>query len=384
VRLALEALVIGIAAVVVIGSISKISTESSAYRTSTDSGYGALAARIVDDSNRTGGLLASLMAKAPGLPNQQVPYVAMARTEVQQGLDQAVLSSEQEADATEHLVPPSPVGNVSTQLVSVMKDRATAVSDLRAAVDQRLGMAPLPIAGSPPASSTPNNVPLVSIDQAARSMAAAGDRLQRADAEYLALLASIRHQRLAIRLPRSVWVPTADVTSPLSSVALGQAASSLSASAALAPYHQLVISALGLTPPAVATGGTGVVGDSCGAPFSVTPAPGAPPTIVPPTLLLTAAPTITNCGTVTETGVALTETLTLADPPGTAAPPPGTSGGKRNTTVAVRSGSSVGVALSPIAVAPGHRYQLTVTVAIPPGQADPTGSSQQLVVQIAP
>lgn len=174
VRLVLEALAIAVAAVVVIGSISKISSESSAYRTSTDAGYGELASRVVDDSNGTGGRLASLMARAPGLPNQEAPYVAAARTQVQQGLDQAVLASGQEADAAADLVPPDPLGNVSGQLVQVMDDRATAVSDLRTAVDQRLGMAPLPVAGATAGSSTPGTVPLVSIDQAARSMTAAG------------------------------------------------------------------------------------------------------------------------------------------------------------------------------------------------------------------
>ncbi len=383
-RLALEALAIAVAAVVVIGSISKISSESSAYRTSTDSGYGELASRVVDDSNGTGGQLASLMARAPGLPNQEAPYVAAARTQVQQGLDQAVLASGQEADAAADLVPPDPLGNVSGQLVQVMDDRATAVSDLRTAVDQRLGMAPLPVAGATAGSSTPGTVPLVSIDQAARSMTAAGALFQRADAEYASLLASIRHQRLAIRLPTSVWVPTADAHSPLSPVSLGSAATTLSASAALAPFHQLLISALGLTPPAVATGGTGIIGESCAAPFAVSPAPGSAPTIVPPTNQLAVEVTITNCGTVTETGVAVTETLTLADAPGTAPPPAGTRGGKQLSKVSVRSGASAGVALSPIAVASGHTYLLTVSVAIPPGQANPTGSSQELLVQIAP
>jgi hypothetical protein len=384
VRLGLEVLAIAAVAVVVIGSISKISSQSSAYRTSTDSGYGALASRVVDDSNETGGQLASLMARAPGLPNQQAPYVAAARTEVQQGLDQAVLASEQEADDAADLVPPDPLGNVSGQLVKVMDDRATAVSDLRTAVDQRLGMAPLPVAGAPSGSSAPATVPLVSIDQAGRSMTAAGALLQHADAEYASLLASIRHQRLAIRLPTSVWVPTADSKSPLSPSSLGNAASTLSASAALAPFHQLLISALGLTPPAIATGGTGIIGESCSAPFAVSPAPGSAPTILPPTNQLAVEVTVTNCGTVTETGVAVTETLAPADAPGTASPPAGARGGKQVTKVSVRSGGSAAVTLSPITVASGHTYLLTVSVAIPPGQANPTGSSQALLVQIAP
>ena len=120
------------------------------------------------------------------------------------------------------------------------------------------------------------------------------------------------------------------------------------------------------------------------APFAVSPAPGSAPTIVPPTNQLAVEVTITNCGTVTETGVAVTETLTLADAPGTAPPPAGTRGGKQLSKVSVRSGASAGVALSPIAVASGHTYLLTVSVAIPPGQANPTGSSQELLVQIAP
>ncbi len=381
-RLTLEALAIAAVAVVVVGSIGRISTESSGYRTSTDAGFGALATRVIDGSNQTGTRLASLMSRAPNLPNQQTPYVSMARTALQQGLDEAVVATGQQASAAEQLVPPSPVDDVSTAFIQVLRDRADATVALRSAIDQRLGMTSLPVAGAPAPANPPAPEPLISIDQAARAMGAAGTQYERADADYRSLLATIHRDRLNIHLPRSVWVPAPMATAPLGSAALAQSASALSASAALAPYHQLVIAALGLTPPAVATGGTGVVGDSCGSPFSVAPAPGAPPTVLPPSTTVAVEVTVTNCGTVTETGVPVTETLSLADPPGTAPPPAGAGGGRRTASVTIRSGSSTAVALPSMAVASGHRYVLTVSITVPAGQADPTGSTQSLLLQI--
>ena len=137
----------GLVTVVVVGSLAEIHAQSAGYRTSTDSGYGQLAWVVAEASNQTGSQLAGLMSTAAGLPNQPVPQTA--RTEIQQGLDDAVNSTAQQAARADGLVPPYPTGSVSDQFTQVMADRAKATADLRTTIDKGLGMAPLPIAGAP-------------------------------------------------------------------------------------------------------------------------------------------------------------------------------------------------------------------------------------------
>jgi len=369
--------------VVVVGSLIEIHVQSSGYRTATDTGYGALASRVVEASNQTGAELAALVDKAPQLSNQLLAGTAVPRTaraEIQQGLDQAVQSTAQQAYQAAHSVPPIPTGGVSPRFTQVMADRAAAVSGLRETVDQLLGMAPLPIAGAPSTSVSPSSAPLIPIGQAASALAAQGHLLQQADDSYRALLADIHLHRIPVHLPRSVWVPAPVDAAALGATRLGASASALSTSPALVPFHRLVITAVGLTPAAVASGAVGIVGDSCSDPRSL--APGPTPTVLPPTTSVAATVTVTNCGTVTESGVSVTATLVPADPSGTAPPPAGFGGGRSRATVSVRSGGSLALSMAPLAVAGGHLYTLTVAVATPPGQGNTTGSTQEFLLQI--
>jgi hypothetical protein len=383
-RYLLLAALVAVATVLAIGSLVEVHTQSSAFRTSTNTGYGALASRVADDSNQTGAQLAGLLDTAPLLTNAPNPPIPqnMARTVLQQGLDQAVSSSSDEAVRAAHLVPPAPAGTVSGQFTQVMSDRATAVSAIRTGIDQRLGMAPLPIAGAPTPSTTPGPAPLVSADQAAAVLAVAGLGLERADAAYRVLLAGIRREGLPIHLPRSVWVPSPVARAPLGSVRLGALIPSLDAAASFVPYHRLIFTAVGLSPPAVATGGAGTAGSGCSAPRSTVP--GATPTVLPPTSSVGVAATVTNCGTVIESDVGVSETLAPADPPGAALPPAAARGGTAKATVTVRAGSSVALPQPAFAVAGGHLYTLTLAIAIDPSnQLDPTGSTQQFLLQIS-
>ena len=92
---------------------------------------------------------------------------------------------------------------------------------------------------------------------------------------------------------------------------------------------------------------------------------------------------MTNCGTVTETGVTVTQTLTLADPAGTKPPPAGARGGRSHTVVTLRSGGSTALDLRRITVARGHRYNLVLAIDLPSGQVNPSGSSQAFLIQIS-
>ena len=269
---------------------------------------------------------------------------------------------------------------MSARFTQVMDERAQATADLRASIDQLLGMSPAPIPGAP-TSVTPSAPPPGStVAVAAAAMGNAGQRFEGADDAYRSLVAYAHRQHLPVALPSSVWVPAPVESAPLGSARLAATASAMASSPALVPVHQLVITALGLTPPAVASGGPGLVGDGCGDPRSVVPGPA--PTMLPPTGTVSVGLTVTNCGTVTEAGVVVSQTLSIADPAGTAPPPVGARGAKDQQRVTLVSGSSVALTLPSLTVAAGHLYLLDVSVAIPTGQVNPAGATQQFLLQI--
>ncbi len=373
----------------VVGSLAEINAQSSGYRASVNSGYAALATRVVDASNATGAQLGELMDEAPTLSNDPLPDTAgkTARAEIQQGLDEAVTAADQEASEAAALVPPAPTGNVGAGITGVMATRATAVGRLRTTIDQLLGMSPLPIAGSPPSTTPAVAVPLQSPEVAARAMGSVGRLLEGADAAYRAVAATARRQPGPMRLPNSTWVTSPASTSPLGAVRLSGFAPILAeGSGALVPFHQLVITSVGLSPPAVASGSPGTIGVGC-AQYAVSTVPGTTPSVLPPTSTVAVDATVTNCGTVDEAGVTVTETLTLADPAGTAPPPAGARGGSAHVEASIPAGSSIGPSLPPMIVAGGHTYTLTVSLSVPVSQlSNPYGSagtSQQFLLKIS-
>ncbi|HEX7442676.1 MAG TPA: hypothetical protein VF320_02250, partial [Acidimicrobiales bacterium] len=142
-RTALVAALVVFGAIVMVGSLAEIHAQSSGYRASTNAGYAALATRVVESSNLTGRELAALVGGASTLPNTYFGKTAVhksARAILQQGLDEAVTGTAQEATQAAHLVPPQPTGGVGDRLTAVMNDRATATGQVRTAVDQLLGM----------------------------------------------------------------------------------------------------------------------------------------------------------------------------------------------------------------------------------------------------
>jgi hypothetical protein len=390
VAIAVLSVVVG---VVVIGSLAEINAQSAGYRRQTDAAYGQLASVVVADSNQTGSRLSALMASAgrladgPVAPNPSgvQPLSAgtstTARARLQQGLDEAVRDSADEAARAAALVPPYPTGSVSQRLVDVMRARAAGAATLRTVIDGLLGMSPLPVAGSPPSPSPASPPAPVPVASASARLTAVGRQLVDADSGYAGLRAYIRHSHLPVGLPASVWVPEPTAVAPLGPLPLAAAASSLAASASLAPVHQMVITAASLSPPAVTTGGSGLITTDCSDPSSTGVA--TTPTVLPPTATLDLAATVTNCGTVTETGVTVTQTLTLADPAGTPPPPTDARGGENRTRVTLVSGGSVALDLPGFTVATGHRYDIVLAIAVPPGQVATAGATQAFLVQIA-
>lgn len=368
-------------AVVVIGSLAEINAQSAGYRRSIDAGYVQLASVVADSSNRTGAQLASVVDSAAQLANGPVPETA--RAQIQQGLDAAVQATSQQAAQAASLAPPVPTGTISQRFTEVMEERAFATSALRSLIDRQLGMTPLPVAGAPSTTESSPSPP-ISLSAASGAMGQVGQRYVAADATFRSVVASLRRQGIPDQLPASVWVPSPSSDAPLSPVRLDALATSLSGpsmSVPLVAFHQLIISTVGLSPAAVTTGASGVIADGCRAPASTDPSPS--PTVLPPTSSVTASVAVTNCGTVTETGVKVTQTVTLADPPGTPLPPADDRGSRAEATVTVRSGSSVAPGFPAVSVDAGHLYNLVVAIDIPTGQEDSAGSSQSFLLQIA-
>jgi hypothetical protein len=375
--------------VVVVGSLAEIHAQSAGYRSSVNSGYAVLAARLVIESNRTGSQLATLVDEAPNLANIPLPNTVgvTARSEIQQGLDRAVADSARQATEASQLVPPYPTDDVSARLTGVLAARATAVARLRTAVDQMLGMSPLPIAGSPsPTTTKTSAAPLQSPEMASQAMRAVGLLLERTDAAYRQVASDARRQHTPIRLPNSAWVTSPAADAVLGAVRLAAFAPSLNASVPLYPFHQLVITAVGLSPAAVASGAPGTVGVGCAA-AAQSVGTGTTPTVLPPTGTVSVDATVTNCGTVDESDVEATETLILVDAAGTALPPVGARGATSHAEVSVPAGSSTALDLPALPVAGGHIYTLDVSISIPFGQRSgpfgSAGSSQEFLIQVS-
>jgi hypothetical protein len=378
-----QSALIGIAAAITLvlvgGSLLAIHAQSQGYRSATSLGYAGLADNVGQESTRTGAQLAALMAGAPTLTNQRFPNTA--RGVLQQGLDAAVQGSTRQAAQATTFASPPPVGDLADRFTQVMQLRASATDQLRSTVDRLLGMQPLPVAGAPTMNGSSAPATLISAGQAASEMSAEGRMFELADADFRSLTRAATVQRPPVRLHPSVWVVPPVATAPLGSASLGATSTALASSTALVPFHHLVVTAIGLSPPAVPTGGVGTVSTSCIDPQSTVP--GASPTVLPPTTTLTALASVTNCGNVRESDVTVTFTVTPADPAGTVPPSPGASGGRSRAVVSIASGSSSAPRLAPLPVSSGHQYTATVTVSLPPGQGDATGATQEFLVQVA-
>ena len=369
---------VAVTVVLVAGSLLAIHTQSRGYRDATTRGYAALADQVGRASTRTGSQLSALMGKAATLTNQKFPDTA--RGVLQQGLDSAVLDTSSQAAQAATIASPPAVGDLSSRFTGVMRLRAATTARLRSTVDRLLGMQPLPVAGAPTTSAPAAPATLISAGQASAELSAEGQAFEQSDADFRGLRATAAAQRAPFHLHASVWVPLPVATAPLGSASLGATAAALASSTALVPFHHLVVTAVGISPPAVPTGGVGIVSTSCIDPQSTTP--GTSPSVVPPTATLGALVSVTNCGNVPEAGVTVSVTVAPADVPGAALVPARGAGGRSRATVTIAPGASASPTLAPLPVSSGHRYTLTVAASLPPGQADPTGSTQQFLVQV--
>jgi hypothetical protein len=200
---------------------------------------------------------------------------------------------------------------------------------------------------------------LLSSTQAADRIAAAGRLLAQADRSYQVVRRSLATMAGHARLPTSRWITT---PSTWQIGALATQVDLVAASTTLAAVHQLGLSVVQITPPAVPSP-TGVA------------TPGV--SVLSPTQTVALSVVLTNDGTVDEPHASVIFTLTRL--------PTGTT-----TTTTARRAASVlaarSVSLAPVtfAVKPGNSYQLTVAIAVPAGQTVAAGTTFEEGLQISP
>jgi hypothetical protein len=367
--------IVVIVGVVVIASIAEINAQSGPYRRMVNRSFGALASPLVNSSTQTGLDLSTTMRNAAG--------TSSTRAGVQQMLDHVVSEATAQSGDAANLVPPAAVGSLDQQLVAVFAERAAAATAVRTTVDGLLGMTPLPVAGAPP-SPAPTPAPSLTTPQAVAALSAVGAQIRKADADYAAVRRALAGAPGPVRLPRSSWVTGPQATAPLGQAQLAAAPPALQASSALAVVHQLLISAAGLSPPAV--GSPGTVGENCANPSS---RPANPPaSLLPPTKKVSAQVTVSNCGNVEEKGVVVTLTVQLV--PGSPLPgksgstaPASTTPSSYRRTIVLGPGGSRSMLMGPLAVVHGGQYVVTMSVSFPSGQTNPAGTTQAFLVQIS-
>jgi hypothetical protein len=344
-RLVVLALVVVVAAVL-IGGVTRIGPRSGPFNASVNRSFGAQGTVLADLSNATGASLRRLMGAMQSEDRQTL----------QAGLDDVTAQAGDQAARAAAL---ASEGDVAGRFATVFADRARSADEVRAAIDGLLGMRPLPVAGAPQAAVVTGTATtaLLSSTQATDRIAAAGRLLGRADASYRVLRHSLATMAGHARLPASRWI-TASSTWQIGAVATQ--VDLVAASPTLEATHQLGLSVVQVTPPAIPSP-TGVVTGGV--------------SVLSPTKTVALHVVLTNNGSVDEPHASVTFTLTLL--------PTGAATTRRRTAsvLATRSAS-----LSPVtfSVKPGDSYQLTVAITAPTGLAGAGGTSFSEALQISP
>lgn len=325
-------MLVGVVAVllgaVLIGGLFDIGRGSVSYHRDVNRSYAAQAAVLVATSNRQGDEVQALMDDMPNL----------TRVTLGARLESLVTAGTRVATSAAALEPPAPT---VSGFATAMEQRADALADLRSAVDGLLSLnGSLPLAAS----------------VAASRVTAAGALMARADQRYAEVRRGFRTAPGTAHLPRSVWVPDAQLW------AAGPAAtlvSELSAAPTLSPTERVVLlpSTVSLTPTAVPR---------------VTP--GAT-SVVPPTHALGVSVVVVDRGNVAMGRATVSAKVV---PQGAGAP------AAASARVTLEPTSRVTVTLPKLAVAPGDTYTLTVSVIPPAGQADLATTSLTYAVEVAP
>jgi len=338
---------VAIGALLVIGGLAEVSHQSTGYHANSNRSLAALGGVVVVQSNSTSAQVRNLMTNMQG----------QIRQTLQADLDNAVAATSAEAARAELASGSAGQGTVAGDFALVFEDRATAVSDLRAAVYGFLGMHPSQTAGGP-ATDAPSAPPpaLLSAGDATNRIAAAGALLTRADQLYTSVRSTLAAAPGHARLPRSVWVTNSQLWQ---AGAVATQVDQLGSSTSLLGTHYLVLRTVRFEPPALPAPQTAPAGTS----------------VLSPTTQLAVTVVLANQGTVDEPHAAVR--FTLAD---------STSGANVShvETASVASGATVTLPDATFKVAPGTTYVCTVSIVLPAGQTDTLGTATQQTLQIAP
>ncbi len=330
-----------------IGGLTQVSRQSQGYRVTSNRALAAQGAVLADQSNATA-------AQVRKLVNNESTET---RQGLQAGLDAAVEQTSHQAAQANLAVHDSPLGSVASEFATVFADRAESMDQLRAAVDDYLGMHPIPNSGAPADAAAPNGATApLSATQATNRIAAAGALLSQADSLYGSVRRSLGATTGHGRLPRSVWVSDPQVWR------LGTVAAQvdlMATSPTLAATHDVVIRTARIVPPALPT--------PQGAPANVS--------VLSPTRSVGVTVVLANQGSVGEPHVSVRYTLVDQSNGATATH-------VEETPIAL----DASVTLPPVVftVKPSTTYVLTVQIVLPSGQTQTNGTILQQALQVAP
>jgi hypothetical protein len=330
-----------------IGGLTQVSRQSQGYDATSNRALAAQGAVLADQSNATAAQVTKLLNDLS----------SQTRQGLQVGLDTAVEQTSDQSAQAALATDNTPLGSVASQFDTVFAERSQSMVQLRATVDDYLGMEPIPNAGAPPDTPAPADAAApLSATQATNRIAAAGAMLTRADRLYgsvrRSLAAGVGHGRL----PPSVWVTDPQVWR------LGTVAAQIdlmATSPTLAATHDVVIRTTTLVPPALPT--------PQGTQANVS--------ILSPTHSVSVTEVLANQGSVDEPHVSVR--FTMADQSNGA-----TATHVEGTSLAL----DASVTLPPVTfgVKPSTTYVLTVQIILPSGQTLTNGTILEQALQVAP
>ena len=270
-----------------VGGALKIGHASGPYTVDVDRSYALQASALAEQSNEQAGQLNHLVSTMAGLDRRTLGIQ----------LDDLAADAQATAAAAAALAPPSPADGLDQGFATALGDRASAVAEIRGAVDGLLGMTsaatPAAAPGATPAGSAAGT--LLPSDQAADRLSRAGSALAQSDQAYASVRRALRLAPGNAALPRSVWVhdPTLWAPGPVQTLV-----AALTGSASLAADHRLQLVSVQVTPAAVPPLGTPPGGTARGGRgLSATNV-----SILPPTDRLAVDAVVANFGNVAERG----------------------------------------------------------------------------------
>src|SRR5580692_6383400 len=122
-----------------IGGLSQVSRQSQGYRMTSNRALAAQGAVLADQSNATGSQVRKLVNSVS----------SETRQGLQAGLDAVVEQTSDQSAQADLAVHDNPLGSVGSEFATVFAERAESMDQLRSAVDDYLGMQPIPNSGTP-------------------------------------------------------------------------------------------------------------------------------------------------------------------------------------------------------------------------------------------